>query len=205
MFDSWQLYNNFKVVEADLILLLRYIDLDQKHYKTTSAEIRKIILSTCSLIELSYPLLLNELNSSRIKSKKKNESLASNIYNITLQQSCPLSNITPEIQNKFFTPWTPTTENRDKTYKFDWWDAYIATKHVKPNNSSSQILFFKSAIDSICALFSLTVFITSKIQINSFWHSSDFIKIRTIKYKPLSIYNNTSKQLRKQIWPDYAD
>lgn len=201
MDSSRQLYNNFKSVEADLIVLLRYVELSKNNYKTTSAEIRKIILSACSFIELSYPLLLTELKSP--DTKKEKESIASAIYRVTKEKNCILSNLTPNIQNEPFTPWNPTITNLDNTYKFNWWEAYNACKHKKSNINLEEIEFFKSAIESVAALFSLTVFLTSKTQINFFWYVSDFIKIQTAKLKPVSIYSKITTQLRKQIWPDF--
>lgn len=200
MNKSWQAYNNFKSIEADLITLLRYVELNEDNYKTSSAEIKKLILAACSFIETNYFFLLDEFNLTH--KNNKGESIASKIYKMTGEKNCPLTNLTPSIQSKIFSPWSPTEVNDEKTYKFEWWDAYNACKHPDPKKDL-KIEYFKSAIESVAALFSTTVFLTSQSAINIFWHSSDFVKIQTVKFKPLSIYNNTSKQLKKQIWPDY--
>lgn len=190
MDKKWQAYNNFKSIEADLITLLRYVELNEDNYKTSSAEIKKLILAACSFIETNYFYLLDEFNLTH--KNKKGESIASKIYTITAEKNCPLTNLTPSIQSKIFSPWSPIEIKDEKIYKFGWWDAYNKCKHPELNKDL-KIEYFKSAVESVAALFSTTVFLTSQSAINIFWHPSDFVKIQTIKFKPLSIYNNTSK------------
>lgn len=201
MNKTWQAYNNFKSIEADLVTLLRYVELNEDNYRTYSAEIKKLILASCSFIETNYFFLLDEFNI--VHKNDKEESIASKIYKMTLEKNCPLTNLTPSIQNQIFSPWLPTKVKDKNMYKFRWWDAYNTCKH--PDHSKDlKIEYFKSAVESVAALFSITVLLTSQSAINIFWHSSDFVKIQTARFKPLSIYNNTSKQLKKQIWPDHV-
>ena len=51
------IYFNYRTVENDLAALLRAIDLTDANYSVNSAEIRKIILASCSMIESCVPSL----------------------------------------------------------------------------------------------------------------------------------------------------
>lgn len=196
--DQWQIYNNFKSVESDLVTLLRYVDLDERNYSANSSEIRKLILLSCSLVEQSFRLLKIELQVPDSFFPKK-ATIPKKIFLITTHCKCPFNNLRPKIQEKSFNPWEPSSKD---SISFDWWNTYIACKHA---NATNNLPFFKSAVESVAALFIITVFLTSKtgIQLGIFWHLNDYIKIATEEFpKPASIYNCT-KSLRAQIWPEF--
>ncbi|MBM3468692.1 MAG: hypothetical protein FJX71_04600 [Alphaproteobacteria bacterium] len=162
--DQLKSYHDYRSVEHDLGILLRFIDLSENHYCTNSGEIRKIILASCSAIESCIPLIQKELDV--YENKKSDESIADFIYRILNDQGYHLENLQPILHYYQFNPW-----KERKT----WWKAYNTIKHADKNDNN--ILFFKAAIESVLAFFAIMVFLTRKSGIGIFWHQHDLVKI----------------------------
>lgn len=158
------IYFNYRTVENDLAALLRAIDLTDANYSVNSAEIRKIILASCSMIESCVPSLKAAI--SPTATINNGESIANFIDRITKEQGYNLENVAPLLQFESFSPWTKP---------LSWWDAYNAVKH--PKRDQTDIQFFKAAIDSVLALFILALMLTRKTSIGIFWHDHDLVKI----------------------------
>lgn len=163
MVDIQNVYYNYRVVENDLSILLRFVDLTKENYVTNGAEIRKLILASCSLIESCLPQILAHIQSSE---KNEGESIAGFISRITNDKEYNLENLQPLIQLKKFNPWGNFTS---------WWSAYNAIKHHERNQDG--INFFQAAVESVLALFVLVVLLTSKTSIKIFWNEHDLVKI----------------------------
>lgn len=168
-------YFNYRTIENDLATLLKAVDLTESNYSVNSAEIRKIILASCSMIESCIPSLEKYL---KFKYEKiDGESKADFIYRKTKEHGYDLENLTPSLQFEHFTPWKPPLL---------WWDAYNTIKHPDKDQT---ILFYKAAIDSVLALFSIVVLLTSRTRIQLFWHDHDLVKICKIGSKQQIDYN----------------
>jgi hypothetical protein len=194
-YDLWELYYNYRTVEADLLILLRYIDLKASNYKTTSAEIRKITLASCSLIET----LNNEMEKELGKISRQNkESIPVALYRKCENKKCDLYKLAPILQEMQFNPWLLDCDSDTEKDGFNWWTAYNSIKHGNP-----KIATFESCINSVTAAFVLTVFLTSETKTDLFWNQHDSIKICTVGGHDWKKTYSSISTLRKQIWPDF--
>ncbi|ARN84980.1 hypothetical protein [Candidatus Nucleicultrix amoebiphila] len=192
-----KIYNNYRSVEADLRTLLMYVDLDKNNYQTDSAEIRKIVLSSCAMIEQSLNLVTNKLNTSI---RKCSCSAASRIENYLRTNGFDLSILTPYIRPIYLTPWERGSLSSKKScdcYQFDWWQVY---NHIKHGKEAGEDKPFKAALDSVAALFSIVVFLTSGSRIDLFWNISDLLKIATKETPKYLNFYNTISTLENKIW-----
>lgn len=163
MDDIQGIYQNYKAVEHDLGILLRFVDLSSCNYSVNSAEIRKIILASCAMIESCAAPIKNSIGS---QTELPSHINAKFIHDITDETGLHLENLQPLLYGNKFNPWE---------VPFLWWDAYNAVKHSEKNQDN--IKFFKAAIDSVLALFTLVVLLTRKTRIPSFWHEHDLVQI----------------------------
>ena len=157
------IYQNYRAIEHDLETLLRYVDLSKCNYSVNSAEIRKIILASCAMIESCAPLIKDNIQSKGALPKQIN---AKFINKLTKDNGIDLENLQPLICSEKFNPWE---------HPFLWWEAYNTIKHSE--RSQDNIKFFKAAIDSVLALFVLVVLLTRHTTISLFWHEHDLVKI----------------------------
>ncbi|MCF6808187.1 hypothetical protein L3V79_07530 [Thiotrichales bacterium 19S9-12] len=196
--DTTVIYNHymsFKAIENDLLSLLRYVDLNENNYCTTSAEIRKVLLISCQMVEIiGKGILDSECDNLPVKDRVSFPEYFMN----TLKVRCSndISVVTPRIYNEFFKPWYTDKIN-------SWWGAYNNIKH---NNLKGGT--FINCLYAICAFYSLIVYITRKSSINYFWHRSDLIQvygnINDKIIKAQSIHNAPSKQVYKWFrWDEH--
>lgn len=180
MQDVFKYYQNFKALENDLVTLLRFVELSEENYQVNSAEIRKLILASCSMIESLTPALKNDLQYNTLQ--EKTESAAQYIFRITKEKNIDITNLKPIIYGKKFNPWE---ENRLK----EWWNAYNTIKHSEKDQDN--INFFEAAINSVVAFFVLVALLTRKTSIHIFWHEYDLIKLSGDTDSPIP-YNQQS-------------
>ncbi|MCF6775704.1 hypothetical protein L3V83_03850 [Thiotrichales bacterium 19X7-9] len=187
----YQHYMNFRAIENDLFNLLRYVDLNEGNYFTTSAEIRKILLTSCQMVEIIGNGILDSECTSL--PKKGNKSFPKYFMD-SLNEKCSdnISVVTPKIYNDLFEPWSVIDS---------WWGAYNDLKHNKLESGT-----FENCLNAICAFYSLMMYITRKSSIKQFWHQSDLIqpwgKVNGKVVTNRSLHNNRDRQIYK--WFDWS-
>ena len=176
-------YTAFKSLERDLRDLSYYVDIKEAHYSVDSVEIRKIVFSACSLIETAGKSLCK-------KEKGENQSIAELIYEELNKNGFDLSCVGIFINKKKFTPWYEG--------KLSWWTTYNKCKHEP--NPSEKIEFFKAAIESVCALCVIVVYLTATANTEMYWHASDFLKIGKSSGNKPDLYSSPNKSTHGFFW-----
>lgn len=190
MTDIQKFIQDYRALEHDLLSLIRYIDLAEENYKVNSAEVRKLILASCSMIESIVPAVEKSINHQHDQKQRCNnaESIAMYIKRFTNEKEFDLTNIQPMLYGEKFNPWNT----------LDWWHSYNKIKHQSKSDRETE--YFKAAIYSVLAFFSLVVLLTRTTTINLFWHPSDVIKL-SVKNSNKPIDYNSSTTLKHIIWP----
>ena len=189
--DIWEIVYNYRAVEADLSVLLRYVDLNKSNDSVNSAEIRKIILLACSMIESLIPSIKTSLSIEKLEpNKKEKENIADCIKRVTSENGYLLEALQPILSGQKFDPWKEPSS---------WWKIYNDIKHSEQRSLDPKP--YKAAIDSVLALFVLTVLLTRETSIEIFWHKSDLVRIsRADSQKPIQY--DANKTLDAIIWSD---
>lgn len=200
--SMYRIYHDFKLVEKRLEELSIYIDFEKDNEKVTSSVIREIILSACSSIENAsnkFIIELKPVGDEQQKTKANGndpESISKYIYRLMKIRGYRLDRLWHRVMRRRVDPWG---NFQDKKNTF--WDAYNKIKHNTDNRTAT----LKHAIESVCALQALVVFITSEIHsknANPLWSNRDFVRFGYKgKTRPIDLDSN-SKQLRHLIWED---
>jgi hypothetical protein len=80
--NIYAIQQNYRTLEADLAILCRYIDLTEEDYHVNSAEVRKLMLASCSMIESMLPDIKASINTTETR-ENKSESIPKYIFRIT--------------------------------------------------------------------------------------------------------------------------
>lgn len=117
-YPRYQHWEKFKILEADLTTVSRYINICEDNLKTHSFELSALILRACTDVEIIRK---------RMTEKKDNGSAAARLFELypdirDAEVFLPLWSLT-------FAPWKSLPDSKP-----DWWKAYEEIKH---DNSTS--------------------------------------------------------------------
>lgn len=139
-YPRYQHWEKFKILEADLTTVSRYISICEDNYKTHSSELSALILRTCTEIEIIRK---------RMTDKEDNGKAASRLFELypdisNVETLLPLWSLR-------FRPWESLPQNKP-----DWWNAYGEIKHDnKLSILAGNLNFF---LKSLSALYVLLIY-----------------------------------------------
>jgi hypothetical protein len=142
-------WNYFLALELDLIGISRYIEFNSDNLNTYSIENAKLILSTCSEIDVICKKLCQKFSNRKkgLNISIYREILVKNIPKIVgIEVSIPRYGVKE-------TPWDSWTQNK----RPDFWAAYNNIKHNLVKHKSGAEL--KHAINAMAALFILNLYL----------------------------------------------
>ena len=136
-YRHWEI---FKILEAELLTISRYINITEDNFGTHSAELSALILRICTEIETLRK---------RITGANDNGAASEKLLALYPDIACiviklPLWALT-------FQPWKSLPDNKP-----EWWSAYESIKHDKLNCIVSGNLF--SFLNSLSGLYAILLF-----------------------------------------------
>ena len=147
----------FLTIEDDLIKLSRFIEFSNENYSTYSMELVRILLVSCSEIDVLLKLLCKEL---------KPDCDCKNIgkYADVILEKIPLIQeleiYIPEYSIKLL-PW----EGWKKGNKPEWWNDYTSVKHQRLDCYKKASL--KNALNAVAALYAVEILYYTQLDQNS--------------------------------------
>ena len=152
--NYWQY---FLTIEDDLIKLSRFIEFDSENYSTYSIELVRILLVSCSEIDVLLKLLCKELKPD-CDCKNIGEYADVILEKIPLIQELEI--YIPEYSIKLL-PW----EGWKKGNKPEWWNDYTNIKHQRQANYKKASL--KNALYAVAALYAVEILYYTQLEQHS--------------------------------------
>lgn len=139
-YPRYQHWEKFKILEAELSNVSRYINICEDNLKTHSFELSALVLRACTDVEIVRK---------RMTEKKDNGSAATRLFELypdirDAEVFLPLWSLT-------FAPWKSLPDSKP-----DWWNAYEEIKH--DNSSSIQAGNLEYFLKSLAGLYVLLLY-----------------------------------------------
>lgn len=145
-------WNYFLTLEADLIALARYVEIDKKNFKTFSLELSRLLVSACGEVDSVLKQICER--HSQINRKKWDI----NVYQTEIQAAYPnfsRASVSIPRYGLSLEPWSNWTRNPPSNPK--WWRGHNGIKHNRPEEFEKGNL--KNTLNALAGLYIALIYL----------------------------------------------